>query len=500
MPILEARGDIARGSPTSSLMPLTTNARKYADMLYQKDLAKILAQQVEELGKIAADFGARGMMMSGNYESARGRILANSAGQQVRARVESLLRAYEKAGQKVDEAVANETVAEIRTFRDAKKQHLLQASRNLMQQNLGQPAPASAAAAAVASQMDSLLEQATSAAIQDIMIKAQELKLEDELTHKGYAAAMGKEWDVFISHASEDKDFVLPLAAALENSGLRVWLDKSELTVGDSLRRKIDEGLSRSRFGIVILSPHFFDKPWPEAELDGLVAKEISGIKVILPIWHKIDFHGVSDRSPMLAGRLAARTSDGLEKVVSDLRAGMGLPNAVVAAAASVAAAVPAAAAAIAPQPKPERIAAHNDVGGVSLRTRNKGVIPGTAIKVVEVFGAVENRSPVKRIAEYSCTLCVPECCISFSEGTRHTAEIPSNLAGYRKFRHTEKSHSGVQIFPGDTLQVVSVDIALDHLPAEQRLLCSKMELIAEVIVGDELFRTRKAIASLMGE
>ncbi len=58
-------------------------------------------------------------------------------------------------------------------------------------------------------------------------------------------------YDVFISHASEDKDEVVrPLATALQRSGLKVWYDEFELRIGDSLRRKIDQGLAGSRFGL----------------------------------------------------------------------------------------------------------------------------------------------------------------------------------------------------------------------------------------------------------
>jgi hypothetical protein len=82
-----------------------------------------------------------------------------------------------------------------------------------------------------------------------------------------------KYWDLFISHASEDKEEVaLPLANTLKTAGLRVWLDKQELRVGDSLREKIDEGLAKSHFGVVILSNSFLDKRWPRNELNGLMA------------------------------------------------------------------------------------------------------------------------------------------------------------------------------------------------------------------------------------
>lgn len=127
------------------------------------------------------------------------------------------------------------------------------------------------------------------------------------------------EWDVFIAHASEDKEkFVRPLAEAL-GKYVDVWFDEFTLTVGDSLRRKIDEGLARSRFGVVVLSPNFFAKKWPQDELDGLVVREHDGTKVILPVWLDIDQEGVAKHSPMLAGRLAAKASDGLESVVNDL-------------------------------------------------------------------------------------------------------------------------------------------------------------------------------------
>jgi TIR domain-containing protein len=73
-----------------------------------------------------------------------------------------------------------------------------------------------------------------------------------------------KEWDIFVSHAAEDKATVArPLAAALRRAGARVWLDEQELTIGDSLSEKIDEGLAHSQFGVVILSPAFFAKHWP---------------------------------------------------------------------------------------------------------------------------------------------------------------------------------------------------------------------------------------------
>jgi hypothetical protein len=128
-----------------------------------------------------------------------------------------------------------------------------------------------------------------------------------------------KQWDAFISHASEDKDIVLPLAEALRGAGLRVWLDQQVLRMGDSLREKIDEGLANSRYGIVVLSPSFLAKQWPKRELNGLMALEESGHKVILPVWHQIDRAALAAYSPILADRLASDTRRGMSSVAADI-------------------------------------------------------------------------------------------------------------------------------------------------------------------------------------
>ncbi len=137
-----------------------------------------------------------------------------------------------------------------------------------------------------------------------------------DVYHDGSPSA--PRWDLFISHASEDKAAVVePLVTALKAQGLRVWYDRAELTLGDSLRKKIDEGLAECTFGVVIISPAFLAKRWPQAELDALFAREESGEKSILPVWHEVDSAGLAERSPLLASRLAVRWADGVDRVVS---------------------------------------------------------------------------------------------------------------------------------------------------------------------------------------
>lgn len=126
-------------------------------------------------------------------------------------------------------------------------------------------------------------------------------------------------YDVFISHATEDKEeIVRPLAKVLVNKGLRVWYDEFEIRIGDSLRRKIDTGLARSRFGIVVLSHSFFAKNWTQYELDGLVTREMTGEQIILPLWHKITKSEVIAHSPSLADKVARNTSDFTVEEIAD--------------------------------------------------------------------------------------------------------------------------------------------------------------------------------------
>lgn len=127
------------------------------------------------------------------------------------------------------------------------------------------------------------------------------------------------EYNVFISHASEDKDTVVrPLANALLQRGLKVWYDEFELKIGDSLRRKIDKGLANSRFGIVVLSRSFIRKGWTNYELDGIISKAVSGEQVMLPIWHEITKKEIVDYSPSLADKVARNTSSYTIEEIAD--------------------------------------------------------------------------------------------------------------------------------------------------------------------------------------
>ena len=132
-----------------------------------------------------------------------------------------------------------------------------------------------------------------------------------------------KQWDVFLSHASEDKQAVaLPLTEALRRQGVRVWLDKFQIEIGDSLRQKIDQGLANSRFGVVVLSETFLTKHWTGRELDALWE-----LDVVLPVWHGIDKKTLMKYSPLLAGKVGISTTEGIDTVARTIAARLFKPS-----------------------------------------------------------------------------------------------------------------------------------------------------------------------------
>ena len=125
---------------------------------------------------------------------------------------------------------------------------------------------------------------------------------------------------LFISHASEDKDdFVRPLAERLKKE-FQVWYADYELKMGDSLIKKISKGLASCDYGVVVLSPHFISKKWPQDELAGMFALESANRKFILPIWKDITKAGVAAFSPILADRVAVPASKGIEAIVEAIK------------------------------------------------------------------------------------------------------------------------------------------------------------------------------------
>lgn len=130
-----------------------------------------------------------------------------------------------------------------------------------------------------------------------------------------------EEYDAFVSHASEDKeDFVDEFVHEMRELDIKVWYDTTELKWGDSLRQRIDDGLRKSRFGIVVLSPNYIaeGKYWTKAELNGIFQLDSINGKVLLPIWHGLSKKQVIEYSPIIADRKAMTTANMTAKEIAE--------------------------------------------------------------------------------------------------------------------------------------------------------------------------------------
>ena len=126
-------------------------------------------------------------------------------------------------------------------------------------------------------------------------------------------------WDIFLSYAREDRVEALELAQQLRVEGLDAWHDELLVHLGDPLRRSIDRGLADSRYGVVLLSHAFFEKRWPQRELDALFALEEQGRKKLLPVLKCLSRADLADVSPLISDRVSASLDDGMDHVVDEI-------------------------------------------------------------------------------------------------------------------------------------------------------------------------------------
>lgn len=129
--------------------------------------------------------------------------------------------------------------------------------------------------------------------------------------------------DVFICHAGEDKNkIVRPLAEAFDEFGISYWVDEGQIAWGHSLTGKVNEGLSKSRYVIVILSEAFLSKPWPEKELNAALNIEASSgiVKVLhLLVGNKEAREKIFNRYPLLNDKLYVEWQGSPEPILQAL-------------------------------------------------------------------------------------------------------------------------------------------------------------------------------------
>lgn len=133
-------------------------------------------------------------------------------------------------------------------------------------------------------------------------------------------------YDVFISHAFEDKENIAdPLNIALRQAGFKVWYSGTDLKAGDDLEHRIPEAISQSKYGIVILSKDYLKSKWGEKELAQLALLEkTTKRKIILPIWHNVSVNEIKYTFPFHINRFALHSKSGMAliqlKLIAELK------------------------------------------------------------------------------------------------------------------------------------------------------------------------------------
>ena len=134
------------------------------------------------------------------------------------------------------------------------------------------------------------------------------------------AKPVDQTWDIFMSHASPDKPYVRGLVKALRAKGVSVWFDEDCIQPGEPSRQAIKNGLKKSTYGIVVLSPAYIaDRKWTEHEFDALFAREELNSFIIMPVWHGVSKEDIKKYDPALADRNSISKTDDYVEIVENV-------------------------------------------------------------------------------------------------------------------------------------------------------------------------------------
>ena len=154
---------------------------------------------------------------------------------------------------------------------------------------------------------DSLLQRLASDVRVDLRTPRRAARELNQLQRRGESRVSRFAFDVFVSYASEDGDFTTDVVERLRKRGLRVWFDRTEVRVGDSLTATLDRGLTKSRYAVVVVSDAYIRKHWTQHELRGLLQREADEGQIILPIWLNISGARVKKFSVTFSDKVALR-------------------------------------------------------------------------------------------------------------------------------------------------------------------------------------------------
>lgn len=112
---------------------------------------------------------------------------------------------------------------------------------------------------------------------------------------------------VFLSFAYEDQERAEKIATFLQKNGIDTWWAEWCIRPGDSLRQKIDEGLSECTHFIVLLTPASIQRPWVNQEMDAGLVKKLNDQCRFIALRHNFP---ARELPPLLSGQNSPEIKD----------------------------------------------------------------------------------------------------------------------------------------------------------------------------------------------
>jgi hypothetical protein len=88
---------------------------------------------------------------------------------------------------------------------------------------------------------------------------------------------------LFISYSHKDAEFAQRLADDLRKEDIVVWIDSTQIKVGDSMVDRISKGLRQHDYFVPVFSPAYFESPWCKKELLIAIKMDIEKKASLLP-------------------------------------------------------------------------------------------------------------------------------------------------------------------------------------------------------------------------
>ncbi|MGH3980018.1 MAG: TIR domain-containing protein [Pseudonocardiaceae bacterium] len=120
-----------------------------------------------------------------------------------------------------------------------------------------------------------------------------------------------QQWKVFLSYRSTDRAVVEEFAERLRQDGFDAWYDGWEITPGDDIVAKMDQGVDRCGAGLIFVSRAWFEGSWTQDEYTSLAFRRVEDDIRLVPVM----VEDVGDLLPARLRKLARRSVEDYEAI-----------------------------------------------------------------------------------------------------------------------------------------------------------------------------------------